>query len=850
MSVHASDCSDDGLSEDGVQVDYEDFIEDDEEQVDDEQVAEEQVAEAQVVEEQVVEGQVAEEQVANEQASRDSIASPKHTRFVGDITEKVPTAGTESAENSDTSTRSSSPLVLKRRVKKSVKEQREEGSRKTRAGAESAPTSSLESLTSTLQDPFPSVATSCTAPLPTGKLSRKQVETIEARGDTVEHVPLTGPFVPDEEAVNLAAAREEQRKENAAAKEEKRVLRSTRSNGAPDTASSEKRSTRSSTVRNTNSSEKPKASRKSVKASSAVKASSEKKITPSKKMKSQAPRSEATPPRTAEDPKTKGAGHPEAPVSSSSSSTGSRAVVPISTSGPDLSFIPFPVSGAGPAAAAIARPMTQADLMWQGFESQLESARLSARNVRQDLKVETAAHAETKKVKDELKQVQDTRAEQALKREGALRGERSLLIKQVSDLEDELKAKSDALLKAKKQVREIGQARTTFQSLSIDMERERGTLKDENHDLGESIQELTDELEKANNKADKLLNDRTKANDALQVSRRKNKEHEAAAQSSIAALNLEAHLLQKSQSEGDQLNEQLQNRADNEQALHRRNVDLQRRHDDLNSDSRKARAECQRELDRQRKELEKEYKLKISKRDAIQQAERQEHAQELQRQLNSLQEVDNSPMVPATMMPASCASSFAGHRHTVRRDESHGRFYSQSWRGKGKGESKGKSALTGNKRGFSGGNSSSRSGKSVKIERSNDRRSTSKSRSPTRPPAGAGSSSISRAYFEDRAGAGDIVAPSVRLQNHAGSETGVNAHKHYLENQEQEVEFVFSDTGDDDGKGDVTDDGTGGTVTPPQPSPEDNQNRQDGPMAGLRMNNRGSVAALAPWGLL
>jgi chromosome segregation ATPase len=276
-------------------------------------------------------------------------------------------------------------------------------------------------------------------------------------------------------------------------------------------------------------------------------------------------------------------------------------------SGPDLSFIPLAGNGAGPAAAVNIRPMSQADILFQGFESRLENARLSVRNLRQDLKVEAAAHAETKKVKEELKQAQDTRAERGLAREGALRGEHSLLMKQVSDLEDELKAKSDALSKAKKQVREAGQSLKTLQSLCEGMRRERDTYKDGHHDLGEEIQELTDELDKANNKARRLLDDRTKVNDALQVSRRKKKEHEAAAQSSITALNLEVKLLQafkeKSQNEDDQLNEQLQNRCENEQALHRRDVDLQRRNDDLNSDIRKARSEHQRKLERQSREL-------------------------------------------------------------------------------------------------------------------------------------------------------------------------------------------------------------------------------------------------------
>jgi hypothetical protein len=143
------------------------------------------------------------------------------------------------------------------------------------------------------------------------------------------------------------------------------------------------------------------------------------------------------------------------------------------------------------------------------------------------------------------------------------------------------------------------------------------------------------------------------------VSRRKNKEHITAAQSSITALNLEVpvKLLQafkeKSQNEDVQLNEQLQKRHENEQVLHKRNVDLQRKDDDLNRDFRKARVEHQRELERQSRELERDYRMKISKRDAIQQAERQQHEHELQQQPNSLQALDNSPMAPATMTHTS-----------------------------------------------------------------------------------------------------------------------------------------------------------------------------------------------------
>ena len=128
----------------------------------------------------------------------------------------------------------------------------------------------------------------------------------------------------------------------------------------------------------------------------------------------------------------------------------------------------------------------------------------------------------------------------------------------------------------------------------------------------------------------------------------------------------------------------------------------------------------------------------------------------------------------------------------------------QSEKGKGKGKSKSKAALIGNKRGFSGGNPLRCSNKARKTERSNDRRSVSKSksRSPTRPPSGASAFS-SVVTTRSRLGAGDIVVPSNKLQNHEDAEIDVNAFKNYLEKQEQDVEFVFSD---DDAKGDGTDD--------------------------------------------
>jgi hypothetical protein len=96
-------------------------------------------------------------------------------------------------------------------------------------------------------------------------MPNKQALPIASQGDTVEHVPLTGPFVTDDEAANLVAAQEAQRAENAASKEEKRALRNTRSSSASAASSLEK----------------PKVAKKPPKGSAV------KKTTPSKKKKSQ-----------------------------------------------------------------------------------------------------------------------------------------------------------------------------------------------------------------------------------------------------------------------------------------------------------------------------------------------------------------------------------------------------------------------------------------------------------------------------------------------------------------------------------------------------------------------------------
>ena len=179
----------------------------------------------------------------------------------------------------------------------------------------------------------------------------------------------------------------------------------------------------------------------------------------------------------------------------------------------------------------------------------------------------------------------------------------------------------------------------------------------------------------------------------------------------------------------------------------------------------------------------------------------------------ALQRADNSPMVP--LVPTDNSVPGTGQRNA-----------NPSY-AKGKGKSKTRFALTGNKRGFSGGNPPVL--KAQKIERSNNRRSVSKSKSPTRSPAGAGlGSSGSVITTRSRLGAGDIVAQDGTVDE--------NAFKEYLARQdEDDAEFVFSDS---DGKeresthgGDGTDgDSNGGdSDTASDVESIDQQNQQDGP---------------------
>ena len=64
--------------------------------------------------------------------------------------------------------------------------------------------------------------------------------------------------------------------------------------------------------------------------------------------------------------------------------------------------------------------MTKGDCLLQGYEAQLSKQRIAKQMLRDELKAEVAAHAETKRVKDELSQVQDTREERSLSKENSL----------------------------------------------------------------------------------------------------------------------------------------------------------------------------------------------------------------------------------------------------------------------------------------------------------------------------------------------------------------------------------------------------------------------------------------------
>jgi hypothetical protein len=524
MSVQASDRSDDGSNEDREQVDYEDDDEqvvdeqvDDEqvvdEQVDDEQVVDEQVDDEQVVDEQVADKQVAEEQVADQQvaekqavkqASKGPKSSPKHIRFAKDMSD---CEGFEDGTTSSEEEKPSSPLKLQRRKKGSVAEQRaDEAARKARIDGNSA-SSSLEFLTSTLPHPF----TGRAASLPTGTHAQEQALPIAGQGHTVEHVPLTGPFVTEEEAANLAAAREAQRVENAASKEERMVLRNTRSSSASAVSSLEK--SKVSTRPSKGSSVKKFAPSKKKKSQSHALDNRTKSLLPegvqdkvaeqdTTAIAEQAPVSQTSalansPLLLSKKIASNGRLRPDAtlrsglkPESSSSEQLGhstANAVVPTplaqavpssgSASGSAVSMIPYTGIGGKPPTAELHPPMTKGDYLLQGYEAQLSKLRLAKQMLREELKEEVAEHAKTKQVKDELTQVQGIREARSLSENSSLLSDKirltqdnTRLMEQASSIEDELKSKSFALqtLDAKRKRQLL-----TAQRLSESLRKER-----------------------------------------------------------------------------------------------------------------------------------------------------------------------------------------------------------------------------------------------------------------------------------------------------------------------------------------------------------------------------------------
>jgi hypothetical protein len=85
-------------------------------------------------------------------------------------------------------------------------------------------------------------------------------------------------------------------------------------------------------------------------------------------------------------------------------------------------MIPFVGIGGTPPTAVSHPPMTKGDDLLQGYEAELSKLRVAKQMLRERLNVneEITAHAETKRVKDELTQVQDIRGQRSLANENAL----------------------------------------------------------------------------------------------------------------------------------------------------------------------------------------------------------------------------------------------------------------------------------------------------------------------------------------------------------------------------------------------------------------------------------------------
>jgi hypothetical protein len=248
-----------------------------------------------------------------------------------------------------------------------------------------------------------------------------------------DQVPLTGPFVTQEEATNLAAAREAQRAENAASEKDKKVLRETRSTSELTMSSSEKPKASKEPTKGSKR-KKSQTPQKEPTQSPSLQGTSEEKGTFEKRKDMNAGQNAAA---TAD---LSSAEQVPASVTSSSSANSSKPVVPVSTSGPTLSLIPLPAPGdGGITQAAVTRaPTSQADLLFQGFEAQLDHARVNVRSLRQQLAKEVAARAKTKQVRDKQTEALGTRDGRSLASENSLQGDKMRLMEQVSILEKRL----------------------------------------------------------------------------------------------------------------------------------------------------------------------------------------------------------------------------------------------------------------------------------------------------------------------------------------------------------------------------------------------------------------------------
>ena len=231
MSARSSDCSDDGTDDGGVEVNFEGDSGEEEQVSADTGIQVSADTGTQVPAN--VGKQVPSEQVASERSSPNS-----HIRFGGSAGKESASPDNNTAASSDTSSKGggpSSPLTLRRRKKKPIpssaprqgpsQEQKEIADKRARAHESFRSNMQqiedhdrIARLTDGLKNPFRgSSAPSAGNSLAIGS------------GDMANHVPLTGPYVTEEEAANLLAAQEVQRACNAAGEKEKMVLRKTRS---------------------------------------------------------------------------------------------------------------------------------------------------------------------------------------------------------------------------------------------------------------------------------------------------------------------------------------------------------------------------------------------------------------------------------------------------------------------------------------------------------------------------------------------------------------------------------------------------------------------------------------------